>query len=433
MRSIIITLLLFFVEKCFASKHLRKQSLDFDANLVQSLVLPSGLDSFDQDLGNRLFNRDTETFLSLFNSTKDYLKTLPVTDQLLNGLSPNEGTFYDDYAIKRIAHWIHIYNTISEWSKEQTSTQLMAWVSSNDAYMENFCDSVLVQPMETNEFDQSLGAPEKSCLKRIYTDFGYQKYIGVREAYMKILRNGDIASEGSVELIKNIYEAVYVDFKNGREANSIIGDRLIAMNRGLPVFSGRNCTSQGCMKNATDDFLCLSIDDLDHVERNCTVSQEYVDRYTEWNLNFGFSVSQQQDSYIAGLLFPALHEDPASYFFERLQSLYFTGVSSAVRLMLNPFKKRQYFSEDDAFTHAENVLEAWIDLDPNLTSWTDIDDPPTNEIDPTVDPVNAEVGDWMNYFDDLATDTSARPFFAWFITFLRVRCYFGFFIPSDVV
>ena len=82
-------------------------------------------------------------------------------------------------------------------------------------------------------------------------------------------------------------------------------------------------------------------------------------------------------------------------------------------------------------------MTTWIENDPDLTSWNDPDDdPPFNGIDPSLDPINAQVGDWMEYLNDLYPPTgdsfSMTQIFQ-IISFLRARCYFDFIIPPDVV
>ena len=443
-----IILLLLFGYPCLAQeqRYLQETTVEFDSQLLESLLLPSGLDLFDEDLHFRLYNGTTSSLEQILNSARDYLETIPLTNELLNGLSseqPDDSALWNDKEIQRVVHWMYIFNTLSDWSKEQTNTTLMDWISFNDARLENYCTSKLIPLMETNEFEQSLGAPQNSCLKAILTKFPFMKYVGVREAYKKMIQSDNLATDLTADLTKNIYEAVFNDYRrgNGRVMNAMVGDRLVVMNQGLPIFGGRNCNSNGCEKSISDEIICLSSFDTnpEHSEqRNCTLSQEYIDLLTEWDINFVLgSRTKLQDTLIAKLLFPALHTDTASCAFERVQSLYFAGVSVLTRVMLNPLKVRHYFPFDEVNDHAEQVLTTWIENDPDLTSWNDPDDdPPFNGIDPSLDPINAQVGDWMEYLNDLYTPTgdsfSMTQIFQ-IISFLRARCYFDFIIPPDVV
>lgn len=417
-------------------------STEFDPNLLESLLLPSRLDLFDDDLQNRLYGGDTASLNDLIGLTRNYLDTIPLTRDLLNDLSPEqsneEENCWNEDQIQRVVHWIYIFETFSGWAKEQTDSTLIDWIEYNDAHLESLCSSVLIPSTETNEFEQSLGAPKSTCLKTILSDFHFMKYVGVREAYKKMLTSNGLAFDGSVELTKNIYEVVFEDYEsNDRKANAMLGDRLVVMYRGLPIFAGRNCNSQKCGKSTDDEAICLNSfnQDPQHVERNCTLSQEYVDRYTEWDMNFVLGGTLNlQDTLIAKLIFPGLVKDPASYLFERVQSLYLTTISGNTRILLSPWKTRHYFDFEKVNKHAEDVLDTWMMNDPNLTSWNQTDDsPPSNGVNPEDDPLIAKVGDWMSYFNDLYPPGDNSYLVYSFISFIRTRLLFGIFVSPDAV
>ena len=151
-------------------------------------------------------------------------------------------------------------------------------------------------------------------------------------------------------------------------------------------------------------------------------------------MNFVLSKSViLQDSTIAKLIYPALMSDVSGYFYERVQSLYFVVCVNIVRILLNPLKTRHYFPLNKVNAHAENVLNNWTKNDPNLTLWTDIDNPPLNGIDPSVDPANAEIGDWMQYLSGLYSRFSISPYFSQIVTFVKVRLALGICISPEVV
>ena len=412
----------------------QETNFGFDADLLESLLLSSSLSAYNQDFKDRVLNGNTETLQELTNKTREYLETIPFTNELLNGLSEIDDVFNND-EIKRIVHWMHIFEVLSEWSKDQSSEDLLGWVSFTDNYLENFCDTFLISPSQTTELEQSLGANKTSCLKAVTPDFFYMKYLGVRAFYVRMLESDNLAADITYFLTLNIYEAVFTGWER-RRVNAMIGDRLVAMYRGLPIFAGRNCTSLGCAKNVIDEEICKSSFDSDHVQRNCTVNQDYINYYIEWNMNFVVSETVNLwDTVIAKLLYPALREDVSAFLYERVQSLHYTGCVTLIRSFLNPLKSRAYFSMDKVNEHAVSVLNNWTKNDPNLTTWTDIDYPPANGLDPAVDPANAEVGDWMNYFTGLypVFPSYSSVSFAQIVTFIRIRLFFGICISSDVV
>ena len=212
-------------------------NFEFDTELLESLLLPSSLRVYDQDFEDRILSGKTETLQIITDKAREYLETIPMTNELLNGLSEIDDDFNND-AIKRIVHWMYTFEILSEWSKDQSSKDLLEWVSFTDVYLEKFCDSFLIPPCKTNEFEQDLGANETSCLKKILMDFQFMKYLGVRAAYVRMLESDNLAPDMTNLLTKNVYEAVYTDFENKR-VNAIVGYRLVAMLRGLPIFAGR--------------------------------------------------------------------------------------------------------------------------------------------------------------------------------------------------
>lgn len=435
--------------ECIQHRYLQDDSfVEFDPSLLESLLLTSNLDQLNDDLQIRLYSGDTSSLRDILNSTRAYLETIPLTNDLLNGLSPEEQTDQDrdlshwnEEEILRVLHWIYYFETFSDWVKEQSDVDdILNWIDYNNDHLENFCNLVLIPSSETNEFEQALGADTSSCLKTILTDFQYVKYLGVREAYKKMLRSDGFAVDLTTDITTNIYEAVFDDYisGDGREVNAMLGDRLIAMYRDLPIFAGRECNSSQCKKTVDDEAVCLASVDQDprHVEeRNCTVSQEYVDRYIEWNMNFVTAGSLKlQDSVIAMLLFPALHGDPASFFFERVQSLYITVVVGITRVILSPWKRRNYFPMEKVNNHAEFVLETWMMSDPNLTSWNQIDESlPSNGVSPKEDPLNARVGDWMSYLTELYPPGESASIVFQFLSFVRTRLLLGVFVSPDAV
>lgn len=112
-------------------QYLPESFVEFDSNLLHSLLVPSNFDQLGDDLQSRLYSGNTLTLRSLLSSTRAYLETIPFTNDLLNGLSPdlsNECVSWNGDQIQRVLHWIYIFDTFSHWSKEQSEQTLLAWI-----------------------------------------------------------------------------------------------------------------------------------------------------------------------------------------------------------------------------------------------------------------------------------------------------------------
>ena len=128
------------------------------------------------------------------------------------------------------------------------------------------------------------------------------------------------------------------------------------------------------------------------------ISAEYVSRYIQWNFNFCAATQDYYEMLFAKLLFPAIFDHHAEFYFRRIESLYFFQIATAGKKG-SLHRPTACFTQAAIDEHARLMLASFDEAHPGLGAWPSRDAPPPKHGTPNMPAKEAGVGDWYEYMD----------------------------------